>query len=715
MAGREFKTQKKPAWNRKKDVLASEESAPGKRDSRKRKQQAYRFQRESGPEQEETSERDQFQKEPHVSGNSPKADQKTRYKKEYQKSSQKELTQPQVIPEPVQSQRFVFEPDHQMSHRIAQSPIPMETTLSKTSRFLFENSQTNEDEEEPHPEQRAEEASVGAIRQVWVRADQIRHRKKESENSSKLLWKESKDPDTGRQSERQKASESDRVAEKKQAWKKKQQKKRMQSGTWQKWKIAEPGTEYKTGKTRHFRSVKEKVRQIHEVIPKKNRALLLPVGILALLLVILVVFVGSCAVTMQGAGSLIGMTSYVSSDETIHAVEDYYAGLEDKLNQQINSMEKKHPGYDEYRYQVDEISHNPYHLISYLTAKYQEFTFEQVKEELDELFQAQYTLSTKSSTETVTETKTVKVGESLGTVVTSGYCNCVICCGKWSGGVTASGVKPTSNHTLAVDAKNPIVPLGTKVIMNGIEYTVEDTGNFAKYGVDFDVYYDTHLQALAHGHKKWEAYLADSNVTKEVTTTVTSTKKIYSIQLTNHSFQNILTNRMNRAEKKQYEALNATYGNRSYLFDTTTLPSGSSDGFRYEIPPEALSDERFARMIQEAERYLGMPYVWGGDSPQNGFDCSGFVSWVVNHSENGWDMGRQTANGLMSQCTAVSAEDARPGDLVYFENTYQTDGASHVGIYVGNGMMIHCGNPIQYTNINTTYWQQHFLGFGRLP
>lgn len=713
MAGREFKTQKKTAWNRKKDVLTSEESVEKKRDSRKRKQQTYRFQRASESDQEETSDREQPLKEPHVSGDSPRADQKTRYKKEYQKASQKELTKPSVIPEPKQSQRFIFGPDHQMSHRIAQSPIPMETTLSKTSRFLFKNSQTNEDEEEPHPEQRAGEVSVGAIRQISVRADQIRHRKTESEKSGKFLWKDSKDSDTGRRSERQKAFE--RKDGKKQTWKKKQQKKRMQSMTWQKWKVTELGTVYKSGRTRRYQFVKEKVRKIPDVIRKKNRALLLPVAILALLLIILVVFVGSCAITMQGAGALIGMTSYISSDGIIHAVEDYYAGLEDKLNQQINSMEKKHPGYDEYRYQVDEISHNPYHLISYLTAKYQEFSFDQVKEELDELFQAQYTLITKSSTETVTETKTVKVGESLGTVVTSGYCNCVICCGKWSGGVTASGVKPTSNHTLAVDAKNPIVPLGTKVIMNGIEYTVEDTGNFAKYGVDFDVYYDTHLQALAHGHKKWEAYLADSNGTKEVTTTVTTTKKIYSIQLTNHSFQDIVTNRMNRAEKKLYEALNATYGNRSYLFDTTTLPSGGSDGFRYEIPPEALSDERFARMIKEAEKYLGMPYVWGGDSPQTGFDCSGFVSWVVNHSENGWNMGRQTANGLMSQCTAVSVKEAKPGDLVFFEKTYQTDGASHVGIYLGNGMMIHCGNPIQYTNINTTYWQQHFLGFGRLP
>lgn len=713
MAGREFKTQKKPAWNRKKDVLTSEESAQGKRDSRKRKQQTYRFQRASDLEQKEASDKEQTQKEPYVFDSIPRADQKKRYKKEYQKASQKEVTQPAVIPEQGQSQLFVFEPDRPMSHQTGQRPIRVGDTLSRTSRFLFENSQINEDEEEPHPEQRAGEASVGAIRQISVRADQIRYRKTESEKNGKFLWKDSQNSDTARRAERQKASE--RTDGKKQTWKKKQQKKRMQSETWQKWKITEPGTGHKSGKTRHFHSVKEKVRQIPEVFLKKNRALLLSFGILALLLVILVVFVGSCAVTMQGAGSLIRMTSYVSSDETIQAVEDYYAGLEDKLNQQINFMEKMHPGYDEYRYQVDEISHNPYHLISYLTAKYQEFSFDQVKEELDELFQAQYTLTTKSSTETVTETKTVKVGESLGTVVTSGYCNCVICCGKWSGGVTASGVKPTSNHTLAVDAKNPIVPLGTKVIMNGIEYTVEDTGNFAKYGVDFDVYYDTHLQALAHGHKKWEAYLADSNGTKEVTTTVTTKKKIYSIQLTNHSFQDIVTNRMNRAEKKLYEALNATYGNRSYLFDTTTLPSGGSDGFRYEIPPEALSDERFARMIKEAEKYLGMPYVWGGDSPQTGFDCSGFVSWVVNHSENGWNMGRQTANGLMSQCTAVSVKEAKPGDLVFFEKTYQTDGASHVGIYVGNGMMIHCGNPIQYTNINTTYWQQHFLGFGRLP
>ena len=146
------------------------------------------------------------------------------------------------------------------------------------------------------------------------------------------------------------------------------------------------------------------------------------------------------------------------------------------MNQQINEMEATHPDYDEYQYNVGEIAHNPYHLISYLTAKYGDWKFEDIKDELQALFEAQYSLDTESKTETVTETKTVRVGESLGNVVTSGYCNCSICCGQWSGGPTASGVYPTANHTIAVDASDPFVPMGTKIVMNGVEYTVEDTG-----------------------------------------------------------------------------------------------------------------------------------------------------------------------------------------------------------------------------------------------
>ena len=166
------------------------------------------------------------------------------------------------------------------------------------------------------------------------------------------------------------------------------------------------------------------------------------------------------------------------------------------------------------------------------------------------------------------------------------------------------------------------------------------------------------------------------------------------------------------------------YRNPLYFADTGDtserhLPAAGAGGggnyFNYDVPPEALADEKFAAMLAEAEKYLGYPYVWGGASPSTSFDCSGYVSWVVNHCGVGWNFGRLTADGLLGVCTPVSSADARPGDLIFFQGTYNTSGASHVGIYVGNGMMIHCGDPISYANINTSYWQQHFYTFGRLP
>jgi cell wall-associated NlpC family hydrolase len=173
---------------------------------------------------------------------------------------------------------------------------------------------------------------------------------------------------------------------------------------------------------------------------------------------------------------------------------------------------------------------------------------------------------------------------------------------------------------------------------------------------------------------------------------------------------------MTAKEQEQYDQYNAYYGNRSYLFDVNSLPYAGTgtDGFGYDIPAEALSDQKFANMIQEAEKYLGYPYVWGGASPSTSFDCSGFVCWVINNCGNGWNVGRLTADGLRSACSYVSPSEAQPGDLIFFEKTYNTTGASHVGIYVGNGMMIHCGSPIKYTSIETSYWQEHFLAFGRI-
>ena len=461
------------------------------------------------------------------------------------------------------------------------------------------------------------------------------------------------------------------------------------------------------------RSIKERISTGVKKITKNNKGAVIAAagGVLAVILIISAI--GSVGSLFSGTTNAVVETTYLASDEDIQAVESAYAAMEADLQAKIDNIESTYPGYDEYQYQVDEITHNPYQLISYFTVKYGEFTYDQVKDELKEIFDAQYRMSTTSDTRTETVTRTVRVGESLGSVVTSGYCNCPICCGQWSGGPTASGVYPTANHTIAVDAYNPFVPMGTHVIMNGTEYVVEDTGNFARYGVQFDVYYDDHATASAHGHKTWEAYLADSNGSNTIEVTETVTIRRLSVTVANNNLDLILRNRMTTEQQQAYNLYNATYGNRDYLFPTNTLPI--VDGMSYEIPPEALSDAKFAAMIHEAEKYLGYPYVWGGSSPSTSFDCSGFVSWVVNHCGLGWDFGRLGADGLKNKCTYVSPADAKPGDLIFFQGTYDTTGASHVGIYVGNGMMIHCGNPIQYTSIETNYWQAHFLCFGRLP
>ena len=180
----------------------------------------------------------------------------------------------------------------------------------------------------------------------------------------------------------------------------------------------------------------------------------------------------------------------MSTDQAIRDADLYYTQLEASLQQKINQMEARYPGKDEYRYNIGEIGHDPHTLISYLTASYGDFKFDEIKGELETIFSLQYGITVEEKSETRQETSTIQVGQSLGNVVTSGYCNCPICCGVWSGGPTASGAMPQANHTLAVDAANPFLPMGTKVVMNGIEYTVEDTGNFAQYGVQFDVYYD---------------------------------------------------------------------------------------------------------------------------------------------------------------------------------------------------------------------------------
>lgn len=192
---------------------------------------------------------------------------------------------------------------------------------------------------------------------------------------------------------------------------------------------------------------------------------------------------------------------------------------------------------------------------------------------------------------------------------------------------------------------------------------------------------------------------------------------ILNVTLTNKNLGHVITESggMNEDQAERYAILLQTKGNKAYLFADDPYVSNGSEYLEYEIPGEGLTDERFANMVREAEKYLGYPYVWGGSSPSTSFDCSGFVSYVINHCGNGWDVGRLTANGLKNYCTIISPEKAKPGDLIFFQGTYNTSGASHVGIYVGNGMMLHCGNPISYASINTSYWQQHFYCYGRIP
>lgn len=553
---------------------------------------------------------------------------------------------------------------------------------------------------------------------------------------------------------------------------------------------------------------------------------------LILLIVFLITQLQSCSVIASQTLGTITASSWPAEDSEITQADMYYTQLEADLQHKIDTVKSRHSGCDEYNYNLGEIGHDPVILISYLCAKYGSFTFNrEIKQELNTLFSLQYHLTEEVINETRTITKTVRVGESLGSVVTSGYCNCSICCGQWSGGPTASGVYPQAAHTIAVDASNPFVPMGTKVIMNGVEYTVEDTGNFDQYGVQFDVYYDNHSAASAHGHQTWEAYIADDNGSQEVEVTTTENVKVCYVTLTSKNLQFVVSDRMDTDQKDLYDIYTSSRGNRQFLgspfeynwhgnissyFGYRTSPTdgdvelhkgldiampegteilsvqngtvqtagysnsygnyivikndkgyetlyahcktlrvsagqevksgdviaavgstGNSTGNHLHIEflykgdyynpyfylntgsssiyggGSALTTEKARRLFEEAEKYLGMPYVWGGSSPSTGFDCSGFVSYVFTNS-GVYNMGRLTAQGIYDICTPISAAEAQPGDIIFFKGTYDTPGVSHVGIYTGNGQMIHCGDPIQYTSIETSYWQSHFYAFGRV-
>ena len=332
------------------------------------------------------------------------------------------------------------------------------------------------------------------------------------------------------------------------------------------------------------------------------------IGIAAVGLLVLVIAgsVSSCSVLINGGGNVVLGTSYTAEDEDLKGVETDYTKLEDKLRKKIDRIETDHPGYDEYRYNLAEIGHNPYELASLLTVEFENYTRSQVQARLQSIFEAQYELKLVEKVEIRTRKET-RVGYSYNPITGTGH-----------------------TYTYQVTVQYEYKILNVTLLNRGVDYVARNSG------------------------------------------------------LTDDQLQ-------------RYEVTLECRGNRDDLFAgiafATPDGAGSSGEYQdYDIPGEALTDEKFRKMITEAEKYLGYPYVWGGSSPSTSFDCSGFVSWVINHCGNGWNVGRQTANGLMGKCDIIPKSEAKPGDLIFFQKTYNTSGASHVGIYVGNGMMIHCGS-----------------------
>ena len=341
-------------------------------------------------------------------------------------------------------------------------------------------------------------------------------------------------------------------------------------------------------------------------------------AVILLMLAFLLNGLSSCSVIMDGVGSGIAASTYPSQDADMLSAEAQYCAMEAELQHYLDTYESTHD-YDEYHFDLDTIEHDPYVLISIITALHQgEWTLDEVQGTLQMLFDRQYILTEDVVVETRYRTET----------------------DTWT---DADG----NTHT--------------------------DT-----YQVPYDYY-------------------------------------ICTVTLENFNLSHVPVYIMSEEQLGMYATYMATLGNRPDLFPGSGYIGKYVEGSYtdYDIPPEALDDEVFAAIIKEAEKYLGYPYVWGGSSPSTSFDCSGFVSWVINHS--GWDVGRLGAQGLCNICTPVSSANVKPGDLVFFTGTYDTPGVSHVGIYVGNNMMIHCGDPISYANLNSSYWQSHFYRYGRLP
>ena len=356
---------------------------------------------------------------------------------------------------------------------------------------------------------------------------------------------------------------------------------------------------------------------------RHKKGFLIAGGVAAAIL-LLMTCISSCSTLLQGGISGVASSTYPLEDADMLAAEAAYCAMEDELREYLNSYESTHD-YDEYHFDLDEIEHDPYVLISMITAlKGGEWTIDEIGGILETLFEKQYILTETVATETRYRTET---------------------------------------H---------------------IGYYTDENGNLQSYEYEAEVPY---------------------------------TWYICHVELENFNLSHVPVHIMSHDQLSMYAVYMSVLGNRPDLFPGSPYVNRyyHTQYEKYEIPPEALADEQFAAIIKEAEKYLGYPYIWGGSTPDTSFDCSGFVSYVYNNCGLHWSFGRLGAEGLRGMCAYVSPESARPGDLIFFEKTYDTAGASHVGIYVGNNRMLHCGDPIHYASIDTSYWRSHFLQFGRLP
>ena len=484
-----------------------------------------------------------------------------------------------------------------------------------------------------------------------------------------------------------------------------------------------------------------KVAKKIQEIASRNVSLLVTIGIFALLLIMIMTAISSCGAMFSDGMSTTLAGSYMSVPAEIDAADLAFSELEMKLQKQINNIETDYPDYDEYRYNLDAIGHDPFVLISYLSAVHTEFTASDVQSEIESLFEEMYELTLNPTTETRTRTVTdPETGEEteeeytvtilevtltatdLGVVVarhmneeqkeiyalyteTHGltqqfYTPLNLYWYSYVSSYYGYRINPVTGQEQFHRGVDIVVPTGTTVLA-AMDGTVTTATYDASYG-NYVVIEDSNGYCTKYAHMDTLSVSAGQTVTHG--TTIGTTGNTGS----------------STGSHLHIECLyNGEYYNPLFYFDVgegtlygETPGGGGSSG--NVIPPDFYDDATVQALMEEAARYLGYPYVWGGSSPSTSFDCSGFVCWVFTNS-GVHNLPRTTAQGIYDQCTPVSAADAKAGDIIFFTGTYNSPGSvSHVGIYCGNGIMIHCGDPIKYASINTPYWQSHFYSFGRL-